>query len=268
MSDVYADITAADLPTLEALINGMEVRAADPRQVAIRQALFDAAVLPDGSRVIEIGCGSGAICRDLAQRPEVDNVTGLDPSPVFLGRARQLAKELTNVAFDEGDGRSLNYADGSFDVVMFHTCLSHVPGPEKALAEAFRVLRSGGRLVILEGDYATTTVAISPDDPLQACVEAAVSRLVHDRWLVRRLAREVSAVGFELRLLDSYGYLQTRQPDYMMTLVTRGADFLAAAGKIALSTAEALKAEARERVAADAFFGFIGYAGLAATRLG
>ena len=42
MSDVYADIRAADSATLEVLINGMEVRAADPRQVAIRQSLFAA----------------------------------------------------------------------------------------------------------------------------------------------------------------------------------------------------------------------------------
>ena len=42
MSDVYADIRAAELATLEVLINGMEVRAADPRQVAIRQSLFAA----------------------------------------------------------------------------------------------------------------------------------------------------------------------------------------------------------------------------------
>jgi ubiquinone/menaquinone biosynthesis C-methylase UbiE len=268
MSDVYADITAADSRTLEVLINGMEVRAADPRQRAIRAALFAAAGLPVNSRVIEVGCGSGAICRDLAQRSEVAAVTGVDPSPVFLKKARELAVELPNISFDEGDGRALAYADTSFDAVVFHTCLSHVPEPEKALKEAFRILRPNGRMVILEGDYATTTVATAPEDPLQACVEAAVSRLVHDRWLVRRLVREVAGAGFEIGLFDSYGYLQTRKPDYMMTLVSRGADFLIAAGKISASTGEALKSEARERVAAEAFFGFIGYAGLVATKPG
>ena len=45
------------------------------------------------------------------------------------------------------------------------------------------------RLAILEGDYATTTVAIAPEDPLQACAEAAMAALVNDRWLVRRLPR-------------------------------------------------------------------------------
>jgi ubiquinone/menaquinone biosynthesis C-methylase UbiE len=268
MSDVYADITSTDLSTLEALINGMEVRASDPRQCAIRESLFAAAVLPTTSRVLEVGCGSGAICRDLARRPEVATVTGVDPSPVFLDKARELAKGFSNLVFEEGDGRALSYSASSFDAVVFHTCLSHIPGPDKALTEAFRVLRPDGRLVILEGDYATTTVAIGPEDPLQACVDAAVSRLVHDRWLVRRLARDVSAAGFELGLFESYGYVQTQKPDYMMTLVTRGADFLVADGKISASTGESLKAEARERVAAGTFFGFIGYAGLVATKPG
>ena len=86
MSDVYADTRAANSATLELLINGMEVRAADPRQVAIRQLLFVAADFPPMARVLEVGCGSGAICRHLAQRPEVTAVTGVDPSPVFLAQ--------------------------------------------------------------------------------------------------------------------------------------------------------------------------------------
>ena len=52
---------------------------------------------------------------------------------------------------------------------------AHVPGPERALAEAFRVLRADGRLAF-DGDYATTTVALGPDDPRQACMLSIVDR--------------------------------------------------------------------------------------------
>ena len=130
-------------------------------------AELDGAPLPDDpARVLEAGCGSGAICRDLAARPGIGSVVGLDPSPAFLDHARRLAEGIGSLSFTIGDARALPFDDGSFDAVVFHTCLSHVPRPEAALAEAQRVTRSGGRLVVLEGDYATTTVAIAPEDPL------------------------------------------------------------------------------------------------------
>jgi SAM-dependent methyltransferase len=266
MPDVYADIAAADPAVLETLIAAMESRAADPRQRAIRDALLSAAALCDGARVLEAGCGSGAISRELAQRQGIAAVVGLDPSPVFLARASDLAAGIDNLRFEQGDARTLPFADLAFDAVVFHTCLSHVPRPEEALAEAYRVTRPGGRLVVLEGDYATTTVAIGPEDPLQACAEAAMAALVNDRWLVRRLAREVTKAGFAAERFESYGYVQTTAPDYLLGIVTRGADFLAAWGRIDGATAEALKAEARRRADTGAFFGFIGFAGLVATR--
>jgi SAM-dependent methyltransferase len=264
--DVYADITAADPSVLETLMAAMEGRAADPQQAAIRDALFTAARFPEGARVLEPGCGTGAVCRHLARTAGVDAVTGLDPSRAFLARARDLAASVAALRFDEGDARAMPYSDAAFDAVVFHTCLSHVPHPERALGEAFRVLRPGGRLAVLEGDYATTTVAIGPEDPLQACAEAAMAALVNDRWLVRRLAREVASAGFTIERVDSHGYLQTGAPDYMLGIVTRGADFLAAWGRVSPEAAEALKAEARARVEAKSFFGFIGFAGLIAAK--
>ena len=128
------------------------------------------------------------------------------------------------------------------------------------------MLCPGGRLAILEGDYATTTVAPGPHDPLQSCVEAALEALVHDRWVVRRLAGLVGAAGSGVERFDSHGYVQTAAPDYMTSIVTRGADFLVAWGRIDAATAEALKAEARRRAETGSFFGFIAFAGLIAAK--
>jgi SAM-dependent methyltransferase len=95
--------------------------------------------------------------------------------------------------------QELPLEDGSFDVVVFHTTLCHVPGPERALTEASRALREGGQVAIFDGDYATTTCASGNLDPLQACAEAFVDYLVHDRWLVRRLPKLARDAGFEVR---------------------------------------------------------------------
>ena len=114
--------------------------------------------------MLEVGCGTGAVTRVLATWPGVAEAIGVDPSPVFLVRARELAGGLSAVSFEEADGRSLPFASSTFDSVVFHTTLCHVPDPEGALHEAVRVLRLGGCVVIFEGDYATATVATKAGD--------------------------------------------------------------------------------------------------------
>ncbi|HEY7613340.1 MAG TPA: methyltransferase domain-containing protein, partial [Gemmatimonadales bacterium] len=156
--------------------------------------------------------------------------------------------------------------DGDFDAVVVHTTLCHVPQPDAVLHEAMRVLRPGGTLAICDGDYATITVATGEFDPLQACIEAVKAAFIHDVWLVRRLPTMLQAAGFELVDSCSHGYLQTTDPAYMLTLVDRGADTLAASKRIGADTAAALKAEARRRVDVGEFFGFIGFASLIARK--
>lgn len=89
---------------------------------------------------------------------------------------------------------------------------------------------------------------------------------VNDRWLVRRLPPMVTAAGFRIERFDSHGYLQTSAPDYMLTLVDRGADLLAASERIDAQLADDLKKEARRRVDHGRFFGFIAFAGLIASK--
>jgi hypothetical protein len=101
---------------------------------------------------------------------------------------------------------------------------------------------------------------------VQDCVEAAMTALVHDRWLVRRLPAMVAASGLRIERIASHDYLPLQGPDYMLTLVDRGADTLANARRIAPALADALKAEARRRVATGEFFGFVAFVGLTARK--
>ena len=259
MPDVYATISEADEAVLDELARVLELRAADPRQKAMRDAYLSELAPGPGARVLEIGCGTGAVTRALAERYPDTAVTGVDPSPSFVAKATELSTAFDNLGFDVGDARSLPYDDASWDVVVFHTTLCHIPGPERALAETRRVLAPGGKLAVFDGDYSTTTVAIGDSDPLQPCIEAVVASLVHDRWLVRRLPALISDAGFEVTGSHNHGYVETAEPTYMLTLVDRGADLLAAEGRIGGETAGALKAEARRRVEAGTFYGYIAY---------
>jgi SAM-dependent methyltransferase len=217
---------------------------------------------PDRAKVLEIGCGTGAVGRVLATWPKVGEVVGVDPSPYLVDKARALGIGLTNLTFDVGDGKALAYKDATFDVIILHTLLTHVPGPEIVLAEAHRVLRPGGWLGVCDGDFSTATVATGDLDPLQPCVQAFVEGFVNDRWMVRRMGGLAAAVGFDVSTLRSYGLAETVKPGLTLTWVERGADVLVSQGRIGQDLAAALKAEAKRRAQTGTFFGYMAYASI------
>ncbi len=266
MADVYATIAEAGDDVQERLADVLECRAANPRQQSmLREYLADITLLAGGA-ALDVGCGTGAVSRVLATLPGVSAVTGVDPSPVFLARARELSSSVANISFKEADGRCLPFEDNSFALVVFHTTLSHVPDPGRALAEAFRVLVPNGTVAVFDGNYTTTTLAIGENDPLQACADAAMAALVHDRWLIPGLPALVRNAGFKVMKQRSFGFMESSEPDYMMSFADRGADVLAADGIIGAELAAALKAEARRRAAAGRFFGHIAYGSLIANK--
>jgi SAM-dependent methyltransferase len=75
-----------------------------------------------GERVLEVGCGTGAVARRIVERFDGVDVVGVDPSPAFVEHARRLAEGLDRVSFVVGDGRELPVGDGEFDAVVCHTC--------------------------------------------------------------------------------------------------------------------------------------------------
>ncbi|HZM35095.1 MAG TPA: methyltransferase domain-containing protein [Burkholderiales bacterium] len=250
----------------ERLADVLEKRGADGQQQAMRVAFLDAVPFPPDARVLDLGCGTGVLTRLLGRRPGVSSVIGVDPAPALLDRAREAAAGIPNTSFREGDSRSLPLDDATFHVVTCDSMLSHVPGPERALAEAFRVLRPGGCLAAFDGDYATATVALGDHDPLQVCVDAMMANSVTDRRIMRRLTSIAAAAGFEIVSLRSFGFVETSSDGYMLTVVDRGADILRSQGNIGEETADSLKAEARRRLKAGRFFGHIAYAGLVARK--
>jgi hypothetical protein len=119
---------------------------------------------------------------------------------------------------------------------------------------------------VFDGDYTTTTVSIDAFDPLQRAVDAMVANFVQNPWLTRRLRKSLRSIGFTVTSLRSHGYTQTTEPQYMLTIVDRGADVLASAGSIGAEQAAALKHEARRRVKAEEFFGHISFVSLIARK--
>ncbi len=266
MSDVYTTIIQQSRDVVETLPNAMETRAASPRQRAILNTYLSHISFPQNAHVLEIGCGSGPITEVLAQHPAVEKVVGIDPSSVMLEKASELRNSIANITFEIGDGQALTFEDELFDVAVLHTLLTHIPDPEAVISETFRVLRPGGWMAIYDGDYETITISNHPQDPLGTCVENFKESYINDLYIVRKLPKMVESGGFNIIRFDSYSYVETSEPDYLLTIVDRGADSLVVSGSIGEDLANALKREARRRVESGEFYGHLAYASIIAKK--
>jgi len=119
--------------TFETLVARATAEAIEP--------LLDAAGVGAGTRVLDVGCGLGALAAAAAARGA--QPTGVDLASGMLDAARRRHPE---IAFVLGDAEALPFADASFDAVAAAFVVNHVPDPERAAAELARVARPGGRV--------------------------------------------------------------------------------------------------------------------------
>jgi ubiquinone/menaquinone biosynthesis C-methylase UbiE len=134
----------------------------------------------EGRRLLDIGCGPGALARALLRhgaRP-----TGVDPSPAAVAAARKAAPE---AEFAVGDARALSFEAGAFDGAVFLNSLHHVPGADgmaAALRESARVTGPGRTVVVVEplarGSYFEAVRPVDDETAVRAEAAAAIAAAV------------------------------------------------------------------------------------------
>jgi len=268
--DPYSMTDRLDDTSIQVVVNRLEARGKQPVFAKMLADYLDAMLIDTAETVLDLGCGTGMVARAIARRRGFSGqVTGIDLSPSLVANARRLAAEegiADRVDFRAGDTRSLDLPAGTFDAVVAHTLLTHVDDPSAVIAEAARVVRSGGMVGIFDCDFASLT--FSHSDPAQgkAYDEAVINAIVTSPRVMRQMPRLLKAAGLEL--VTSFAYVATDigQADFWLSAIESFRRLMPKGGGMteqeANAWAEALRQDSEDRV----FFGSANYYSYVAKR--
>lgn len=159
--------------------------------------------------VLDAGCGGGGMPLSLAE--ESTRVVGIDLVHRFRDAGMRLARErgATNLHFARADGQVLPFRDRSFDLVLSHAVIEHVPDAARYLRECARVLKPDGRIYLSTAPYLSFAGAHLPRLKIPVPLHLLVGRRVafstfrllarHATWMLREPADENSFVKAALR---------------------------------------------------------------------
>ena len=171
---------------------------------AIGQMLF---LLTPRVRIADLGAGDGTLSRLLARQAESVHCVDNSPRMVQVGRALARKEHLRNLPYVLGNIEKVPLPDRSIDLALLSQALHHAENPRQALAEAFRILKPGGRLLILD---------------LRAHRFEKARELYADRWLgfkENELHDWIEEAGFsqsEVRVVAK----ETKEPCFETILAT------------------------------------------------
>ena len=192
----------------EAATRRMEATYLTPDVVAQRCAQLRILEPRAGERVLDVGCGTGLFVADIAQTVgAAGRVLGLDLSPHVLALARRRCADWSWVSCEQGDASALPAGDAEFNAAVSVQVLEYVPDVDRPLGEIHRVLRPGGRVLIVDSDHDAFVINADDTERQQRILAAWRAHAAHQA-LPRSLTQRLRRVGFELErreLLPMFG---------------------------------------------------------------
>ncbi len=259
----WADPSKASMQDVREMAAALEERAQALDQAQVNGALVDALAPLPGDHILEVGCGSGVLCRQVS--PEVvpgGKITGVDISPEFLRIAQSYAANAglsDSIQWGAGQAEVLPFRDASFDAVFAARLLLHISDPQAVLNELVRVVRPGGRAVVMDWDF--DTVAIDHSD------RELTRRLLHWRcdhhggnnWSGRQLWGLMAATGLVNVKMMPFVSVARRENDSLTLSLFKAAQVARDGGAIAPDEYDAWVGELKSSLAAGCFFASIVY---------
>lgn len=178
--------------------------------------------LAPGASVLDVGCGAGEVCVELATVVGArGRVAGIDPSEAMIDSARRnVDQSSVPVELHIGSVYKMPFGDGTFDAVRAERVFQHLHDPEAALREMIRVAKPGGRVVVIDPDH--TQSGMSLDSAEERRVFDASVR-AHERMIVNarsgtRLKPLFNKAGLEDVRMTVRGFECTGLQDYAQAL--------------------------------------------------
>ena len=202
--------------------------------VAQRSETLRKLSLAEGNFVIDIGCGPGFLCESMAEIVGPSGrVVGIDISPDLVGLAER--RNCRNwLSYRVGDATVIDEPDAGFDVATCTQVAEYIPEVDKAISEAFRVLRPGGRAVFVATDWDAVIWHSDAPKRMTAVMRAWETHCAHPR-LPRSMPERLHASGFVIDGASVFPILNLKWADdsYSKGLSNLIHDFVAASGDVA-----------------------------------
>ncbi|HEY6683972.1 MAG TPA: methyltransferase domain-containing protein [Propionibacteriaceae bacterium] len=227
-----------------------------------------------GDQVVDLGSGTGTLSRRLAglvgaatSPPDgpMGWVTGVEPNARLraLAASRAESNGIPNVSFIHGLAGALPFADSSVDLVWCERVLQHLNDPQAAIDDIARVLRPGGRAVLLDADQGTRIISDLEPDVASAFVRASLTAIANP-YSARHIPAQIRRAGLALDPdVGSSAFIFSSEMLLRTQVLPRAAEDAVEFGDLARDVAEAVvrtvhaAAECGDAFAAITVFGFV-----------
>jgi ubiquinone/menaquinone biosynthesis C-methylase UbiE len=164
---------------------------------ARRARIIQALALKPGDRVLDVGSGPGHQAFDLSSIVgTTGRIDGVDPAESAIGISERRCSELGNVNFQFGEASKLPFDDATFDAVMSSQVFEYLDDVAGGLAQMFRVLKSGGRVLVHDTDWGAVLWHSSDAGRMARIMEVFEGHLM-DPHLPQSLGRRLADAGFK-----------------------------------------------------------------------
>lgn len=162
--------------------------------------------LQAGVTIADVGCGTGNDARCMAESGAT--IIGIDHDPVMINIAQQ---QQTSVQFLCAEADALPLASQSLDAIRFDRVFQHLPNHETVLHEAYRVLKPGGAIQIIDPDYQSMTMFLENIVLERKIMDSVAQKRIPNAYKIRQLPTLLSQMGFEVQQIEVKNYLITDQ---------------------------------------------------------